>query len=73
MRAQIHLYRETNLDSVPCLAIAWKAFKAFVRGHITQRASFKKKENTARQLDLEKQLEIAETNVEQSMSPDKMT
>lgn len=50
LRAQINLYKEKKLSSAPSAGVAWEAFKAFIRGHIIQHASFKKKANITKQV-----------------------
>jgi len=69
----INLFKETNLHSTPSLGVAWDALKAFIRGHVIQHASFKKKERMAKQLDLENQIRIADTQFKQNMSPGNLT
>ena len=60
LRAQITLYIETNLPTAPSAGIAWEALKAFLRGHIIQHSSYKKKENAAKLKELESKIGIAE-------------
>ncbi len=69
LRPQITLFKETNLATAPSMGVAWEAMKAFLRGHIIQHASFKKRQNMAKQIELEKQIRIAENNYKQKMSP----
>ena len=73
LRAQINLFIETNLASAPSTGVAWEAFKAFIRGHIIQHASFKKKSNISKQLDLEAKFYAAETVFKQNMTPSNLT
>lgn len=61
LKAEIYLYLDTNWESAPSAGVAWEDFKAFIRGHIIQYASFKKKSNKAKQCDLEKEFAISET------------
>ena len=72
LRAQINLYIETNLPSAPSAEIAWEALKAFLRGHIIQHASFKKKESAAKLQKLEEDIGIAETNFMKDTSSDNL-
>ena len=73
LRVQINLYLETNLASAPSAGVAWEALKAFIRGHIIQHASFKKKTNITKQLDLERRIATAEGAFKQDMSPSNLT
>ena len=72
LRAQISLYIETNLPTAPSAGIAWEALKAFLRGHIIQHASFKKKENVAKLRELENKIGIAEENFKVNTSPENL-
>lgn len=69
LRSQINMYIEMNVPTAPTAGVAWEALKAYLRGHIIQHASFKKRENLIKLSDLEKQIENAETNYKRDFSP----
>uniref|UniRef100_A0A8C7WW94 exodeoxyribonuclease III n=1 Tax=Oryzias sinensis TaxID=183150 RepID=A0A8C7WW94_9TELE len=76
IRSQINLYIETNLPTAPSAGVAWEALKAFLRGHIIQYASLKKKANLTKLQTLEKQIKITEFDFKQDCSTtdlDKLT
>lgn len=73
LRAQITLFKETNLATALSMGVAWEAMEAFLRGHIIQHTSFKKRQNMAKQIELEKQIQIAENNYKRKMSPINLT
>uniref|UniRef100_A0A3Q2CN90 exodeoxyribonuclease III n=1 Tax=Cyprinodon variegatus TaxID=28743 RepID=A0A3Q2CN90_CYPVA len=68
LRSQINLYIETNVPSAPSAGVAWEALKAFLRGHIIQYASFKKRESLAKLQDLEQQIAITESSFKRNSS-----
>ena len=72
LRSQIKLYIETNLPTAPSAGTAWEALKAFLRGHIIQHASFKKRENAAKLHELEQKIGVAETTFRDNMSSENL-
>lgn len=68
LRNEIKFFIETNSVSSPSAGILWETFKAFIRGHIIQHASFKKRITMAKQADLEKQIAAMEVEFKQDMS-----
>lgn len=45
LKTQINLFTDTNVASSPSACTTWEALKAFVRGHVIQFSSHKKKVN----------------------------
>uniref|UniRef100_A0A3Q2ZLG1 exodeoxyribonuclease III n=1 Tax=Kryptolebias marmoratus TaxID=37003 RepID=A0A3Q2ZLG1_KRYMA len=68
LRSQIKLYIDTNIASAPSAGVAWEALKAYLRGHIIQQASSKKKANTIKLVNLERQIEITESSFKRDSS-----
>lgn len=62
LRSLINLYIEINLPTALSAGVAWEALKAFLRGHIIQQSSFRKKEYNAKIQELEKQIITTESN-----------
>ena len=56
------------MPTAPSAGIAWEAMKTYLRGYIIQYASHRKKLNTLQLTQLEKKIQIAETNLKQNMS-----
>ena len=73
LRAQITLFKETNLPTAPSMGVAREALKAFLRGFVIQHATYKKKLNKVKETELEKQIKSAENAYKQNMSPTNLT
>ena len=68
LKTQIELFIETNIASVSSVGTVWEALKAFVRGHVIQFSSRRKKQNTKKLVDLEKKVREAENKLKQNYS-----
>lgn len=66
--AQITLFKETDVPAAPSVGVALEAMEAFLRGYVIQHATFKKKQSMVKQIELGKQIQIAENTYEQDMS-----
>ena len=73
LRGQIVLYKDTNLPTAPSAGIAWEAMKAFIRGYLIQHASFIKRSRSAKQLELEGKVDVAEKLFKQDASSANLT
>lgn len=61
-------YMETNVPTAPSAKIAWEAMKAFIRGYIIQYASYKKKIDSAKLLQLVLNIKITEVYLRRNIS-----
>ena len=68
-RAQITLFKETNLPTAPSMGVAWEALKAFLRGFVIQYAIYKKKLSKVKETELEKQIQTAENAYKHCLPP----
>lgn len=69
LKTQKELFIETNIASVSSVGTVWEALKAFVRGHVIQFSSHRKKQNTRKLADLEKKVREVENKLKQNYSP----